>query len=95
MCYLSCRCTRSLSIVPPLAYARLAAERARCLMEEVPQQGTEPGIKVSLGLICMPDEATSIRLDNCNGIFFVFFYTWSTTGGTTCHTLSLLASVSQ
>jgi hypothetical protein len=38
MCYLFCRCTRSISVVPPVAYAHLAAKRARCLMDEILEQ---------------------------------------------------------
>ena len=34
MCYLFCRCTRSVSVVPPCYYAHLAAFRGRVLMNE-------------------------------------------------------------
>ena len=34
MCYLFCRCTRSVSVVPPCYYAHLAAFRGRILVSE-------------------------------------------------------------
>jgi hypothetical protein len=51
MCFLLCRCTRSISVVPPVAYAHLAAKRARCLMDEVVEQdvGADGKLKVSHG----------------------------------------------
>jgi hypothetical protein len=49
MCYLSCRCTRSISVVPPVAYAQLAAKRGRCMVEEVVDEDGISERKVSLG----------------------------------------------
>ena len=34
LCYLFCRCTRSVSVVPPCYYAHLAAFRGRILVTE-------------------------------------------------------------
>jgi hypothetical protein len=55
LCYLFCRCTRSISIVPPVAYAHLAAKRARCLMDEVTVENEGTQLKVSLGQMSVVD----------------------------------------
>jgi hypothetical protein len=42
--YLSCRCTRSVSLPVPLHYARLAAARGQCLVTGDPAAGQEQSL---------------------------------------------------
>jgi len=41
LCYLYCRCTRSVSVVPPAYYAHLAAFRGRALLSQADSSGSE------------------------------------------------------
>ncbi len=41
MCYLYCRCTRSVSYVPPAYYAHLAAFRGRLMVQETDESASD------------------------------------------------------